>query len=88
MDRFDLGDKEILPVTIFGQNIDLEMPTMADVVKMQSAIEKAKGDKTQASFVAVKDLIVGMQMPEDIVKKMQVAHFEKLIDHVINRKKK
>ena len=88
MERFDLGDKEILPITIFGQDIDLEMPTMADVVEMQSAIDKAKDDKTMASFNAVKTLVLKMNMPDDVCKKMQVGHFEKLIDYVVNRKKK
>lgn len=88
MERFDLGEKEILPITIFGQDIDLEMPTMADVVEMQSAIEKAKDDKTSASFNAVRKLILKMQMPQKIVEEMQVGHFEKLIEYVMNRKKK
>lgn len=88
MERFDLGEKEILPITIFGQDIDLEMPTMADVVEMQSAIEKAKGDKTLKSFEAVKDLVIKMKMPKEVLEAMQVNHFEKLIDHVVNRKKK
>lgn len=88
MDRFDLGDKEILPITIFGQDIDLEMPTMADVVEMQSAIERAKDDKTEASFKAVQKLVIKMKMPKDVVEAMQVGHFEKLIDYVVNRKKK
>lgn len=88
MERLDLGDVEILPVTIFGKDFDLTMPTMNDIVDMQSAIEQAKDDKTRASFDAVKVLITKMGMPDEVSNKMQLNHFEKLVEHVMKSKKK
>lgn len=88
MSRLDLGDKEILPITIFGQEIDLDMPTMKDIVKMQTSIEQAKEDKTEVSYTAVRDLVIKMGMPADVAEQMQVGHFEKLVTHLLTSKKK
>lgn len=88
MERLDLGKRETLPVSIFDQDIDLKMPAMADIVEMQTAIEKAKDDKSSTSFKAVETLVIKMGMPEEICKEMQIDHFQVLIDHIVNRKKK
>lgn len=84
MERIDLGGKQTLPITIFGKDLDLDMPTVADIELMQSALSK----KNASSLKPVRELIEQMGMPKDVCLKMQNVHFEKLIEHIMGRKKK
>lgn len=85
MERFDLGDST-LPIRIFGQDIDLNKPSMKQIFDNESKVKDA-GDDPKAIARIMFQFVVDMGMPKEIAEKMSVDHFEKLMEHMRGAKK-
>lgn len=85
MERLDLGDST-LPIRIFGQDIDLRKPSIAEVFDNESKIKSAENDSKKLIDVMEK-FITSLGMPDDVAKKMSLEHYEKLMNHLSGSKK-
>lgn len=85
MDRLDLGD-DLLPIKIFGQDIDLKKPGMQQVLIQEQAVKEA-ADNPEAVYEVMRKFVISLGMPEEIANKMQLGQYLTLIDHLNSKKK-
>lgn len=85
MERLDLGDS-LLPIKIFGKDIDLQRPTLSQVIDNEEKMKSAVNDSKKVADI-MNGFVVSLGMPKDVADKMTTDHYSKLMEHLNGGKK-
>jgi hypothetical protein len=83
---FELAKSAKIKARIYGVDIELERPTVGMIEAFEEQNEALKSDKDK--LVLMKSFVTKLGVPASILKDMELEHYSRLIEFVMNPKKK
>lgn len=81
---FEIKEKSKLKVNIYGQEFEISKPTYGQSSNLQVRL---KDEGAEKSMQIMKEFVMALGLPENVIDGMELDHFLQLIEHISGVKK-
>lgn len=80
---FEIKQKTLVKVKIYGEEFELKKPTVGQIEELESAdLDKKKSDKGSVVYNKITKLLDTLGLPESFSKEMEIEHLNQLLGYL------